>query len=168
MVAIAAVIDFRSRRIPNWLTVTGFVVGLGLNVAIGGLGGLRLSLIGAAVAFAVYFFLYLARGMGAGDVKLMAAVGSMVGAANWLGILFCTVILGGVAAIILILATGRVRKTFSNIGYLLKQLWYRRVPYMKREELDVRSGKGIGLPHGTVVFFGVLAFLAAAWTWAPR
>src|SRR5690242_11677682 len=76
----AAIYDVRYRRIPNWLTVMGVAVGLLLNSFLyPGWPGLRLGLLGLAVAFGVYFVLYALRAMGAGDVKLMAAIGAMVG-----------------------------------------------------------------------------------------
>src|SRR5438067_2208881 len=85
----AAVYDARYRKIPNWLTVTGVLVGLSLNAfQYGAVGsqvirpswfGLLFGLKGLAMGFFIYLFLYVLRAMGAGDVKLMAAVGSMVG-----------------------------------------------------------------------------------------
>ena len=74
MVAIAAVYDIRFRRIPNWLVLTGLVLGLGLNTFLFRWPGARASLLGIGLAFLIYFPLYLLRGMGAGDVKLMAAI----------------------------------------------------------------------------------------------
>lgn len=79
-VTIAVVIDVRSRRIPNWLTVTAFALGIVFNVAIGGLPGLWLSLGGFAVGFGTLLVLWLIGGGGGGDVKLMGAVGAWVGA----------------------------------------------------------------------------------------
>ena len=79
-VSIAVVIDVRSRRIPNWLTVTAFVLGLLFNIVVGGMPGLWLSLGGFAVGFGTLLVLWLIGGGGGGDVKLMGAVGSWVGA----------------------------------------------------------------------------------------
>ena len=79
-VSIAVFIDVRSRRIPNWLTVSAFVLGLLFNIAVGGLPGLWLSLGGFAVGFGTLLILWLIGGGGGGDVKLMGAVGSWVGA----------------------------------------------------------------------------------------
>src|SRR5689334_20619064 len=84
LVIAAAVYDVRYRRIPNWLTASGVLVGLSLNTwlrqAAGPLPwwpGLKFGLTGMLIAFGVYFVLYVAHAMGAGDVKLMAAVGAM-------------------------------------------------------------------------------------------
>src|SRR5271157_3131734 len=71
----AAVFDVRYRRIPNWLTVGGAVLGIAMNAVIGPpLAGIGFALAGLGVAFGIYVLLYALRAMGAGDVKLMAAV----------------------------------------------------------------------------------------------
>src|ERR1700693_5394870 len=121
LVAIAAVYDIRFRRIPNWLVLTGLGLGVGLNTFLFEWRGARSSLLGIGLAFLIYFPLYLLRGMGAGDVKLMAAIGAIVGAANWLGIFIITALLGGVVAMILLLARGRLRPAVLNIGFLLQR-----------------------------------------------
>src|SRR5262245_50336635 len=117
VVVTAAMIDVRSRRIPNWLTLSGAILGVALNsflFAVDGLfgvSGLMYSLEGLGLAFGIYFVLYLLRGMGAGDVKLMAAVGAGAGPWNWLGILVVTSAGGLVAGLTLVLAKGRFRQT---------------------------------------------------------
>lgn len=169
LVAIgAAIYDFRYRRIPNWLTLTGVVAGLGLNSFLYGWGGLRAAALGLGLAFLIYFPLYLLRGMGAGDVKLMGAIGSVVGPSNWFGIFVISSILGGLIAVILLLFRGRLGKTFGNVAFMLKEMVMLRAPYMKREELDVKSPKAVTLPHGVVIALGSLTYLAAALIWAPK
>ncbi len=168
IVVVAAAYDFRFRRIPNWLTLLGVILGWGLNIFLFEMIGLRTAAFGLGLAFLIYFPLYLLRGMGAGDVKLMGAVGSIVGPANWFGIFILTSILGGVVALILLLFKGRLFRTLSNVGYMLKEILFLRAPYMKKEELDVRSPKAVTLPHGVMIALGSLAFLAAAAIWAPR
>src|ERR1017187_945375 len=75
----AAVFDVRYRRIPNWLTVGGVVLALAMNaVRAPPLAGVGFALAGLGVAFGIYLLLYALRAMGAGDVKLMAAVGALV------------------------------------------------------------------------------------------
>src|SRR2546427_9421541 len=85
----AAVYDVRYRRIPNWLTVTGAVLGVILNWFLDP-GLFKWSLAGLGVAFGVYAALYALHAMGAGDVKLMAAVGAVVGLQDWFGIFIIT------------------------------------------------------------------------------
>ena len=65
----AAIWDVKTRRIPNWLSLSGVVLALALNTFLGEVDGLWFALKGLGVAFVVYFVLYLLHGMGAGDVN---------------------------------------------------------------------------------------------------
>src|SRR5260370_7182149 len=96
LVIVAAVFDIRFRRIPNWLVVAGFCSGLALNVFFFRVDGLILALLGAALAFAVYLPFFALRAMGAGDVKLMIAIGAFMGARNSLILFLITSILLGI------------------------------------------------------------------------
>ena len=157
----AAVYDVRYRRIPNWLSVSGVLIGLALNTFLyQGWPGLRLSLLGLVAAFGVYFVLYALRAMGAGDVKLMGAVGALVGWQDWFGIFLVAAIVGGVMALILVATKGRVKKTFWNVGFILNEMKSGRPAYLAKEELDVRNPKALGLPHGAVIAVGTVFFLA--------
>jgi prepilin peptidase CpaA len=159
----AAVYDVRYRRIPNWLSVGGVLVGLAMNTFLyQGWPGLRLSLLGFAAGFGVYLVLYALRAMGAGDVKLMGAVGAMVGWENWFGIFVITAVIGGAMGLILVIAKKRFTKTFFNVGVILNEMRAGRPAYLAREELDVKNPKALGLPHGAVIAVGTLFFLAVA------
>ena len=160
----AAVYDVRYRRIPNWLSLAGVLAGLALNAFLdqGRAGMFVSSLKGLAIGFGVYFVLYALRAMGAGDVKLMAAVGAVVGWPNWFGIFIITAIIGGIMALILVAARGRVRKTFGNVAFILSEMKGGRPAYVRKEELDVKNPKALGLPHGAVIAVGTFFFLAIA------
>jgi hypothetical protein len=92
----------------------------------------------------------------------------MVGPWNWLGIFLLAAVMGGLFGMVLLLTTGRVRRTFANIGFLIREMTYLRPPYLRKEELDIRNPKAVGLPHAAVIALGALGFLAAAAIWAPR
>jgi prepilin peptidase CpaA len=164
----AAVYDWRYRRIPNWLTVGGLLIGLAMNTFLGrvdlspGWPGLRFSLLGFAAGFGVYLVLYALRAMGAGDVKMMAAVGAIVGWEDWFGIFLITAVIGGAMALILVIAKKRFKKTFFNVGVILNEMKSGRPAYMAQEELDVKNPQAVGLPHGAVIAVGTLFFLAVA------
>jgi prepilin peptidase CpaA len=159
----AAVYDVRYRRIPNWLSLSGVLVGLALNAFLDPVWpGLRLSLMGLGMGFGVYFLLYAVRAMGAGDVKLMAAVGALVGWRDWFGTFLITAIIGGAMALILVAAKGRVKKTLWNVSFILSELKSGRPAYMRKEDLDVRNPRALGLPHGAVIAVGTIFFLALA------
>jgi prepilin peptidase CpaA len=160
LVLCAAFFDARSRRIPNWLTVSGVLAGLALNTFLyPGMSGLWFAFKGLALGFGVYLALHLVRAMGAGDVKLMAAVGSIVGAGDWFGIFLLTAVAGGILAILVSILKGRLGKTLFNVGFILSEMKSMRPAYLKNEELDVKSDKGVRMPHGVVIAVGTLAFL---------
>jgi prepilin peptidase CpaA len=168
VVVAAGLNDVRTRRIPNWLTVTGFFVGIVLNTLLYETPGLWMAVKGAGLALLIYFPLFAIRAMGAGDAKLMAAVGAIVGPANWVGVFVLTAVVGSVFGLAVIVVTRRVRRTAANVGFLLMQLVYLKIPYLVNPELDVRSPKAFGLPHGAMIALGASAFLGAAAIWAPR
>ena len=152
LVTIAGIYDLRCRRIPNWLVLCGLAAGLVLNPW-------QTSLGGVGVALLIYLPFYLLRGMGAGDVKLMMAVGSLCGPRDWLAVFVITSLLGGVIAVCMILWRNRVLETMGNLGFIFTRLVRLRAPYTEKEELDVRSSKGMRLPHGTVIATGALLYL---------
>src|SRR5687767_15647659 len=79
LTAIITYFDVRYRRIPNVFVLATLVSGLIINFIAGGLPGLWASAGGCLLAFGLMFILHVFGAMGAGDVKLFAAVGSVVG-----------------------------------------------------------------------------------------
>src|SRR5262245_13492527 len=114
LVSAAAWTDLRTRRIPNWITVSGAVAGFGLQIVYGGVWGAMQSLGGAALGLAIFFGLYAAGGMGAGDVKLFGAVGAFAGPQALILIFVLTGLLGGIAGIGLALYRGRLQQTLER------------------------------------------------------
>lgn len=159
LTAVAAIYDIRFRRIPNWLVLCGIVAGFFVNVYSSGSSGLVRAAGGLGLGFALYFPLYLLRARGAGDVKLLAAVGSIVGAGNCFLVFLLTAVLGALIALIVLLLKGRMRRTFHNLGWILHDLLKFRAPYRSSEELDVTTTKGMRLPHGAMIAVGALAFI---------
>lgn len=162
LVAIAAIFDIRYRRIPNWLVLSGIIAGLAWNLSTSGWSGLGRAAEGLGLGFVLYFPLYLIRARGAGDVKLLAAVGAITGPGNCFWIFLLTAVLGGIIAVILLLFRGRLRKTFFNVGWIIQDLIHFRAPYRSSGELDVTTTKGMRLPHGAMIAVGALAFILMA------
>jgi prepilin peptidase CpaA len=168
LVLSAGLSDLRSRRIPNWLVLAGLLLGIGLNTFLYGTAGLWIALKGAGLALAIYFPLFALRAMGAGDAKLMVAVGAIVGPGNWLAIFFCSAILGGIIGLVFVLAKKRFSRTLSNIMFILRELAYLRPPHLGREELKVGHEAAISMPHGAIITLASLLFLVVITIWAPR
>lgn len=162
LVLVAAGYDIRYRRIPNWLVLTGIVTGFAWNLYASGWSGLGHAAAGLGLGFALYFPLYLLRARGAGDVKLLAAVGALVGPGNCFWVFLLTAILGGVIAMVVLLLHGRVRHTFFNMSFIMSDLTKLRAPYKSSDELDVTTSKGLRLPHGAMIAVGAAAFVAMA------
>jgi prepilin peptidase CpaA len=101
-VASAAIVDLRTRRIPNVLIVAAAIVGLLVNVLRSGSAGALESGAGALAGFAAFLPFYLAGGFGAGDVKAMSAVGTYLGAKGVLLAATWTLLVGGVGAVLVV------------------------------------------------------------------
>jgi len=159
---VAAGFDIRYRRIPNWLVSTGIIAGFAWNLYFSGWSGLGHAAAGLGLGFALYFPLYLLRARGAGDVKLLAAVGSVTGPGNCFWVFLLTALLGGLIAMVVLLLHKRVRHTFFNLSWIMSDLLKMRAPYRSSDELDVTTAKGMRLPHGAMIAVGAAAFIAMA------
>lgn len=103
MLVLAAYSDMRYHRIPNGVTFGGAVAGLVLQSYFGGFEALGSGLAGLAVGLGVFMILYIKGAMGAGDVKLMAAVGAFLGPSATLWAAAFTMIVGGFMAVAILL-----------------------------------------------------------------
>src|SRR5712671_8035569 len=101
----AALLDWRSRRIPNWLTVPGLIFGVAVNSALTGWHGTRLALEGAILALVLLLPLVLLRALGAGDWKLMGAVGAFLGPLMFLFVLLGSILVSGLMAVVEMMRT---------------------------------------------------------------
>ena len=119
LVLVAVFFDVRSHRIPNWLVLTGLVIGIAYHSLMVSGWGIGFALKGAAVGFCVFFPIYLLRGMGAGDVKLMAMVGAFLGPASTFGAILITLIAGGVLGLVVALSKGALPVMLQNVRFLV-------------------------------------------------
>jgi len=155
---IAAVTDFRSRRIPNWLTVPAFVVGVTANSFFNGWGGLKTSLLGTLVGLGVLLPFVLLRSLGAGDWKLAGALGAFTGPGLLIDLLLLSIFVAGMMAVILIIYKGRVRETLRNIGHILVSLVTFQLPG-HRVSLD--NPESLKVPYGVALALSVMLYGAA-------
>ena len=152
LVTAAAWSDLRSRRIPNWITAPGAILGFGLQVWYFGFHGALASLGGAGLGLGIFIVLYMAAGMGAGDVKLFSAVGALVGPQALIPMFVFTALLGGIAAVAMAAWRGRLRKTLQKTAELL-------LCFGIRETSTAAGSDALRLPYGAVIAGGTLLSL---------
>ena len=116
----AAWTDWRSRRIPNWLTVPGAAAGVAANAVLWGRNGLRGSLEGLALGLALLMPLVLLRAVGAGDWKLTGALGAFLGPRALLAVLLVAILVSGVMAVAQVALAGRMKSTLANMWTLVR------------------------------------------------
>ena len=118
---IATAIDLRTRRIPN--VVTALMAATGVALAVTGASGLSLPAVGAGVALGVLLMLpgHLLGATGAGDVKLMGAVGALLGPGLIVRAFLFTAVAGGVLAVLVAARRGRLATTIRGTAHLVAQ-----------------------------------------------
>jgi prepilin peptidase CpaA len=153
LAAVAGWTDWRYRRIPNWLTVPCFFLGIGANALAGGWYGTKQALLGAGLGLLLLLPFVLLRSLGAGDWKLMGAVGACIGLHGFVTVLILTVLINGLVALGMVIASGRLGRTVRNMFRLLGAMLTFNKP---AEELTLDSPDAVKVP------FGVSAAIAVA------
>jgi prepilin peptidase CpaA len=148
--------DVRYRRIPNAFVVATLLSGLIINTIYGGWQGTLGSLAGCAIAFMLMFMLHIFGAMGAGDVKLFAAVGSLTGAHLVLPTFLVVILTGGALALLLTLRSGAVRTTMQRVLQILVGL----LPGWEMPRFAVPADRRHTIPYGVAITFGSLISLA--------
>jgi len=158
LIAIAAgYLDWRYRRIPNWLTVSGFGAGVAVNTILYRWPGLKAALLGTILGLGLLLPFVLLRSLGAGDWKLAGALGACLGPRQLLSVLVGTILVAGVMALGVVIWKGRLKRTLLNIARLLAALLCLRMP---GAEVSLDDPQSTRIPFGvamalTVVFYGV-------------
>lgn len=155
LAAVAGWMDWRSRRIPNWLTVPGLFVGVAANSAAAGWPGTRTALLGAGLGLALLLPFVLVRSLGAGDWKLVGAVGAFLGPGSLIVVLLGTVFVAGAMALVLIIVKKRVRQTLRNIGRILAALLTLHLP---GQDLTLDNPESLRVPFGVAVAVTVILY----------
>jgi prepilin peptidase CpaA len=165
LVAQAAITDLAIRKIPNVLILTGLLLALILHL----LAGPRWApltdwLAGTLTGLFLFLPLYLARGMAAGDVKLMAMVGAFAGPGLALQIGLATYLAGGLMALAMMCYGGSLRAGLRNLWTLCQPLLLRLlgVPLLP-VPLAPQASVG-GMPYGLAIAVGTMGVMA----WSHR
>jgi prepilin peptidase CpaA len=141
--------DWRSRRIPNWLTVSGFFAGVITNAALLGWAGAKAALIGAGIPLLILLPVVLLRGLGAGDWKLMGALGAMVGREEVLHVLLAAILFTGLIAVGQMIREKRVFVTLRNLWELVRGFFV--FGLKPHPQINLDSAAASTLPFGVAV-----------------
>jgi prepilin peptidase CpaA len=161
LLAVAAAIDWRTYRVPNWLTVGGMAFGLLYHAAVHGLGsGLLPALGGLAAGLALLLPLYALRIMGAGDVKLMAMVGAFLGISQIAQVVLCTFVAGGVAALAFAIWHRAVRRMTANVADIAQSMAFAAIVGVRTSPELSRPSIG-RLPYAVSIAAGTIGWLVA-------
>ena len=163
LAVIAGYTDWRSRRIPNWLTVPALLIGIAANAAASGWSGLKTSLLGAALGLLLLLPFVLLRSLGAGDWKLAGALGAVVGPGVLVNLLIGSVFVAGIMALGLVIYKRRVMETLRNIGRMLAAMFTFHMP---SAEVSLDNPQALKVPYG--VALAMTTVLYVLWTWKMR
>jgi prepilin peptidase CpaA len=154
---IAGWTDWHSRRIPNWLTVPGLLIGVSVNALAGRWAGVEFSLKGAGLGLLLLLPFVFLRSLGAGDWKLAGALGAFVGWEVLVTLLMGSVFVAGIMALGLVIYKRRFKETLRNIGRLLASMLTFHRP---GSEVSLDNPQSLKIPYGvalglTTVLFGI-------------
>lgn len=149
VLGVATFTDLRSRRIPNWLVLPFLGLGLAVFTWLQGWHGAQQSLEGAGLGLLIYGFLFWMGGMGAGDVKLCAAIGAWIGPLQLIYALVFTGLAGGLIAIGMAAWGGFLKELFMHTGDLV-------LSAKERGEAVLSNPRRHKMPYAPAIAIGTL------------
>ncbi|NPV81007.1 MAG: peptidase A24 [Firmicutes bacterium] len=160
LAGIAIYVDMKHGRIPNALVVFGFLAGITTNLVTAGAKGLLLSLEGALLGLALLFIPFALGGMGAGDVKLLGAIGALIGPQGVFYTALYGALAGGVMAVVVLIKHRRLFVTLRTLGFgfllFLLGAWGGRSWNLGQS----KGGSGsIGFPYSLAIGAGLVLAL---------
>jgi len=153
--AVAGYTDYRWRRIPNWLTVPGLALGIVVNSIAHGWTGTKTSLLGAGLGLLILLPFVLVRSLGAGDWKLVGALGAFLGPQPLITVLFATLLIAGAMALVLVIWKKRLWQTFRNIGRLLAALVSFHLP---GQDVSLDNPEALKIPFGIALAIAMILY----------
>ena len=144
--------DVRYRRIPNVLVLSALIAGLTINSVFNGVHGLTNSLLGFVLGFIPMLMLHIFGAMGAGDVKLFGAVGTILGVSLMPTTLILVAILGGVLAIYTTLRAGRLMSTMHGVLRIFVGI----LPGWEMPRFAMAPDRRHTIPYGVAIMVGSL------------
>ena len=157
LLTIACIADLRTRRIPNVLTLSAAGAGLLFHSLIGGWTAAALSVGGWCLGTILFFPMFALRGMGAGDVKLLAAVGAWLGPGQVVVVALATSIAGGVLGVAVALFHGYLTTAWRNLCTLLTH--WRVMGIRPLPEMTLEGAQGPRLAYAVPIAIGTMVTL---------
>jgi prepilin peptidase CpaA len=148
----SSITDIRKRKILNSITFPAMVTGLLYNTVLTGWDGFLFSLYGILLGFGLLMIPYILGGMGAGDVKLLGAIGALKGASFVFGAFIYIALIGGIIAIIILLKNKGLFDAFKRIQF---SILTRSLNGLNQSEMNGGIPYGVPISVGTVIYFGV-------------
>jgi prepilin peptidase CpaA len=158
---IAGLGDLRNRKIPNRLTVPALLFGILLNGVLSGWQGFLVGVEGAGLGLAILLPVVLMRGLGAGDWKLMGALGAMVGPSEIIEILLVAVCMAAAWGLVEMVRQHRVKSTLRNLWELVHGFMV--FGLRPNPNISIDAAPLIKLPFGAVAAVATAVTLSAAW-----
>jgi prepilin peptidase CpaA len=161
LVVVAAGFDLKSRRIPNWLVLAGFITSLILQITFSSFNSFSSFKdwgYGLLIGFGLFLPLYLLHAMGAGDVKLMAMVGSFLGPVSAIGAVLITLVVGGVLSLAVALWNGVLQQAMSNIYTHLNLAVLKKLSGGS-SQIEIMPASAGNLPYAVAIAAGTLIHL---------
>ena len=155
---LAAWIDGKQLRVPNWLTFPMVASGLAFCTWTAGWTGLQSSLWGMAIGLLCLLPLYSVGGMGAGDVKLMAGIGAWLGAQTTLYAFGVSAVVGGLMAVWMVFRRKSFARHYTNVWIILNEFLHVRDPRQISRIAAERKPQMLLLPYGIPICIGSIAY----------
>jgi prepilin peptidase CpaA len=154
VLGVATFTDLRSRRIPNWLVLPFFVLGFIVSGWMHGWRGMGDSLAGAALGLLIYGVLFWMGGMGAGDVKLCAAIGAWIGPHQLMFAVVITGMVGGLMVLCWALFGGFIGELFTGAGNLV--FGWKQRGGVRDPEMAISNPLKRKIPYAPAIAIGTL------------
>ena len=155
---VAAYIDGKQLRVPNWMTFPMVLSGLAVNSWLSGWSGLGDALVGTVVGLACLLPLYSVGGMGAGDVKLMAGMGAWLGATITFYAFCVSTVVGALLAILMVLYKRSFTKHYANFVMIFVEWMHIRDPRELSRLAAERKPTMFLLPYGIPICIGSIGY----------
>jgi prepilin peptidase CpaA len=159
ILSISAIIDFRSQKIPNLITFPTVIIALLYHFLTNGIDGLTFSVLGLATGIGLLIIPYMLGGMGAGDAKLMGAVGAILGSKSVFIAFLFSALVGGIYALIIILLHRKQFKDFFKKQLITLQYFILTRKFIpdpvEENNKKPRLCYGVAIALGTYIYMGL-------------